>query len=563
MRFFHYRMSNRENQVECVCGVEANKALWYDEKTESYFAEKRECKVKIPAFGESVCFEDRENAAAKVWVKQNVKEEGFDACCAWFAEEGYIKKEEYCQGAHRFAAFEKESCGIFVNYHGNVQELTIVQEEECLYFAYEDAAPKVSVPAQITQIALEDFGMSYAIRLPDGRFIVLDGGREFEPDQDRLLACLKEGAMGNKPVIAAWIMTHPHPDHFHCFIGFMDRYADEVHIEKFLLNFPEPDDLEHYPSLAYKDPRFEDSSPRTNIPLMFAHMRRTDAPIYMVHTGQRYRIGQAECQVLACMDDTLYCSQNINAGSAMLRMELAGQVILWAADASFSIARIPEKYGAFLKADILQVPHHGFQSGTAEAEICGYDWIRPRVCFLPVSDYNAYTVFCTYKQSTRYLMRDSGVEEIITGTRQRTITLPYTPPPFAKRDLERQYLNGLDNAGACAWVYSDLCTAEPQDFQFTLLNMCNTRATVWIELFFESSAQRVRSIKAEIAPESLKRINIVGEDVDGDALHFTWLTLMEQGVPENALFAVRFLCDVPIVVSHKTHEPSYRSSVNR
>ena len=41
------------------------------------------------------------------------------------------------------------------------------------------------------------------------------------------------------------------------------------------------------------------------------------------------------------------------------------------------------------------------------------------------------------------------------------------------------------------------------------------------------------------------------------------LTLLEQGVPENALFAVRFLCDVPIVVSHKTHEPSYRSSVNR
>lgn len=65
--------------------------------------------------------------------------------------------------------------------------------------------------------------MSYVIRLTDGRFIVIDGGREFEPDSERLYQCLKNGSSGQNPVIAAWIMTHPHSDHFHCFIEFMDH----------------------------------------------------------------------------------------------------------------------------------------------------------------------------------------------------------------------------------------------------------------------------------------------------------------------------------------------------
>ena len=67
--------------------------------------------------------------------------------------------------------------------------------------------------------------------------------------------------------------------------------------------------------------------------------------------------------------------------------------MLWTNDAAFSHAKLPERYGEYLKADILQIPHHGFQSGSAEAEISGYDLIRPRVCLLPVSDYCAYT-FC-------------------------------------------------------------------------------------------------------------------------------------------------------------------------
>ncbi len=518
--------------------------------------------LDIPAFGEADFTKHRENATATVVTVPNADEAAFAAYGTYFLENGFLQKERYTQGTHHFAAYQKDTCGIFLNYYGATRELRIVAEENCLYFAYADAALPKSVAPQITQVTLEDFGLSYVIRLSDGRFIVIDGGCNFEPDQDRLLNCLMEGANGEKPVIAAWLMSHPHGDHFHCFIGFMERYADRVTVEKFMLNFPEADDLAHYPKLANKDPRFVDSSGVTNIPRMLALMQKTCAPIYMVHTGQRYQIGDAACEVLASIDDTIHLSDNINATSVVLRMELGGQVILWATDASFSIAKLPERYGSYLKADILQVPHHGFQSGTAEGEIAGYDLIKPQVCFLPVSDYNAYTAFCIHKKGTGHLMYNCDVAEMITGSEQRTITLPYEATPHGRAELRRKCEKGLDDGGARTWVFSELSTANADDFVFSLLNTTHAAATVWIELYFEDASRKIRHIKTTIKPGSLKKLCIIGDEVDSESLYFNWLSLKKQGIPENADFAVRFISDIPIVASHKIHQATYHSTVN-
>ncbi len=515
--------------------------------------------LKIPEFGEACVYENRENTDSCVFLIPDASEARFDAYDKLLTDAGYVKREEYRVDTHRFAAFEGESGeGVFLNYYGATRELNLVTETNCRYFSYCDEFRGELTQPQITQIMLEDFGFSYAVRLSDGRFIVFDGGRNFEPDQDRLYQCLKEGSPDQTPIIAAWVMTHPHSDHFHCFLGFMDRYGDRVKIERFLLNFPDADDLAHYPKLAHKDPRFEDNSGCTNVPLMWERIDCSGAEVYTVHTGQRYRIGDAACEILSCMDDTIHCSQNINATSVVIRMELGGQVILWAADASFSDARIPERYGTHLKADILQVPHHGFQCGTAEAEIRGYQLIRPKVCLLPASDYTAFTYFCTHKEGAHYLMTRADVDEIITGTVQRTLTLPYTAPAYAKHELQRQYLSGRDNCGVCTWIYSELSTSCPEDFQFTLLNTANRAATVWIDLFFEDPKERILFIKAEVGAARLKRIDVSGADVDRNALYFNWMSGNKpQQIPSDVPFAVRFISDTPIVVSHRSHTASY------
>ena len=252
-------------------------------------------------------------------------------------------------------------------------------------------------------------------------------------------------------------------------------------------------------------------------------------------------------------------SGNINAASLVIRMELAGQVILWSTDASYSIAKLPERYGKHLKADILQVPHHGFQCGNAEGEIAGYELIQPRVCLLPVSDFNAYTAFCIHRKATAHLMRMDCADEIITGEEQRTLTLPYVPRPEAKREHTDKYLRGLADCGSRVWFFSELSTACEEDLVFSLLNTTHVAATVWIELFFADKSRAIRNIKASISPLSFQKLCVIGDEVDHDALYFNRMTVKKRGIPENEFFAIRFRSDVPLVVSHSKHQASYHA----
>jgi len=511
----------------------------------------------LPAFGETNYFDHRENNHNRVITIPEADASAFDAYCDLLQKEGASLRETKEREDHRFAAFLDGETGYFLNYFGSVRELILVEETSCRYFAYRDEAAPRSVTPQITQVRLEDYGMSYAIRLSDGRFIIIDGGREFEPDADRLFACLKDGSEGEKPTVAAWIMTHPHSDHYRCFLPFMERHGDEVAIEKFLLNFPETDDFIHYPKLAPKDPTEFEGSESCFVRKMWEIIEGWKIPVYTPHTGQTYVIGDAVCQILACMDDTIHRSQNINMTSLVIRMELGGQTVLWGTDASFGEAQLPEKYGEALRADILQVPHHGFQCGDAASEIAGYRLIKPRVCLLPASDYTAYTFFCMYREGTRYLMTEADVDEIITGETQRTLTLPYTAPAEAKEQPRKMVEQGLTRAGATTWVFTELSTACPEDFEFTILNTTILQARVWIELYFEDKTRNIMFIETKTSKYSLKKLNIIGEDVQPDTLYYNPSSLTKRGIPENAPFAVRFLSEAPIVVSHRTHKASY------
>lgn len=503
--------------------------------------------------------ENQINRNSRVLTIEGAEATDFSARCEALIADGYEAMEERNIAKNTYVSYKKGDEGVFLNYYPSLGELTVVTEQECRYFHYEDNAGACVVQPAITQIHLVDFGMSYVVRLSDGRFIIFDGGREYEPDAKELYDCLKRDCVTPKPVIAAWIMTHPHSDHYHCYMTFMEHFADEVVIEKYLLTFPEHDDAVHYPALFNKDKRFEDNSPFTNIPRMFAYMQKNGAPIYAPHTGQRYIIGDAVCDILGSIDDTIHRSQNINATSVIVRMELGGQVILWCADAAFGETRLAEKYGQYLKADILQVPHHGFQSGTAEAEIEGYRYIKPSVCLLPVSDYNAYTVFCAFKEGTRFLMRDMDIDEMITGDTTRTLLLPYMPAPEGKNVLRRKYTAGQGSAGATTWIYTGLDTGREEDLVFQFINTTHMPTMVNIELFFEEKDRNVRHIKVQIPPLSYKSICVVGGDVDGDFMYFNWMSLKERGVPENANFAIRFISDVPIVVAHKKYSATYYS----
>lgn len=519
--------------------------------------------MTIPNFNEKKRFETRINNSSTVITINGATRQGFDAYVAHFENEGFAAAENRETESVIFTALKNENRGVFLNYYFAVKTLTVVIEEDTKYFDFNDKGGVTLVSPQITQMSLEIFGMSYAIRLSDGRFIVIDGGREFETDATKLYNCLKRGSVSEKPVVAAWIFTHPHPDHFFCFMTFLDMYSEDVIIEKCMFTFPERDEADRHSTLTNREKRFGyDLPPAVNIRVLHEKLSEHDIPVYSPHTGQQYAIGDAKLEILAGIDDTVHLTKDINDFSLVIRMELGGQIILWGADNLFCETDISSKYGRYLQADILQVPHHGCQSGPVEAQIEGYRLIEPSVCLLPEDNFTTYTTNCTHRAGTKYLLRDANVAEIITGESEKTITLPYIAPKEAMAESKRKYLAGVNACGSTAWIFSGLNTTNVEDFIFTVLNATKLNANVTIELFFEDKARYLPFIRVAASSLSVKTFSIIGDEVDGDAPSLNVNYLKSLGITENADFAVRFISDLPIVVSHKNHLPSYISAYN-
>ena len=105
--------------------------------------------------------------------------------------------------------------------------MSLVGEKDSGYFSWKDRPGTEICQSLLTHIEPVDYGMSYLIRLCDGRFLIMDGGWEFEPDADALMNQLQAQSLTEKPVIALWIFTHPHSDHYFCFFPFMEKYGDK------------------------------------------------------------------------------------------------------------------------------------------------------------------------------------------------------------------------------------------------------------------------------------------------------------------------------------------------
>ena len=85
----------------------------------------------------------------------------------------------------------------------------------------------------------EAAGMGYVIVSDDGHLICVDGG-ETDEDAKGMLALLEAESHG-KPVVDAWILTHPHSDHYGALSALSSDPAlrERVTVKKLVMNMPE------------------------------------------------------------------------------------------------------------------------------------------------------------------------------------------------------------------------------------------------------------------------------------------------------------------------------------
>lgn len=237
--------------------------------------------------------------------------------------------------------------------------------------------------------------MGYAYKLTDGSFFLIDGGyTEIGPhgnsSGDCIIAMLEKYADDpNNIKIAAWLITHIHEDHFGGFLdmSFSEELRKRITVEKLIYN--EPSDMEMLAHVGGK-PHLLDWAKHFDA----AVERWAPKELIKAHPGQVFYLKNLTMTVYSSQDLVLG-AKDTNTGnyitsipehndtSVVTKIEFMGKTALYLADSSLCAHRdvLASVYNTELKADILQVAHHGY-GNTGGNYI--YKYVEPTMVFWPV-----------------------------------------------------------------------------------------------------------------------------------------------------------------------------------
>lgn len=291
--------------------------------------------------------------------------------------------------------------------------------------------------SKITQMTLDyesgNFGMCYIITLEDGSFIVFDSGGNSSVDHVRLynLLCKLNERPDGKIVIAAWILTHSHWDHFMSFYNVCMTYGSNITIERYIANVPD--------SVIYHN------SNNPNLYMENGYFDRASQAVGGIklikpYTGMKFWIRNAQIEVLYT-HEALYPTllHTFNDSTMVTKMNIAGQNIVWLGDVQSEGSRVMcNMYDASVfKSDIVQVAHHGHTGATKEV----YKRIDPAIALWPTdaATFKSQTSGDTsgYKGVDLYLAKSLNVVDIFVADPDNIcITLPYTPGSGAYKTID-------------------------------------------------------------------------------------------------------------------------------
>lgn len=360
-------------------------------------------------------------------------------------------------GINLFATYTKDGESVYCYYISSKSRTLLIHSPyQNLEAREQDNVYEAVCTTQLTQIQLLckqwSGGMSYLIRLSDGRFIIVDGGYT-EADYyeaQHLYQLMQEQNVLEEITVAAWIITHPHKDHLGAASDFLRYYnPTQVNIQQFIFNFPTDEVL-----LTVDEGIANDTSDPSKMPtfLMALETLWPNVPVTVCHTGQRYYFADATFEILHTLEDfypqdlIMQSQDPVNGASMVFSLEVGGQKTLFLADSAVDCSRdTVELWGDYLKSDIMQASHHGLNGGS----VALYEAIDPQVVLVPMCT-SYISKILSFKHSRWIWNNESGniKEVILSGWVQRTLELPYTPaagaPYFATEEdpwagLESKY----------------------------------------------------------------------------------------------------------------------------
>jgi hypothetical protein len=262
-------------------------------------------------------------------------------------------------------------------------------------------------------------GMGYVYELSDGSFFIVDGGYyngSTVSSADWLTKTLQKMASDPQNIrIAAWYITHPHEDHMgaYCAMAKKIECRKTMTIEKMIINVPADEYVKSANCkeiVGWLDSALEKWAPEK---------------IVKAHPGQRFYVADLTLTIYSTPDIVLpqkVTITDLNELCNVAMVDYMGKRALYMGDSdTIPNPIIARNYTDTLKADILQLSHHGY--GDTNAGVV-YDYVHPTIVFWPVcaEHYNdgngGGTQFIGFNQ--RFF--GEGIANYIAGDLNMTIT---------------------------------------------------------------------------------------------------------------------------------------------
>ncbi len=355
----------------------------------------------------------------------------FEDYCEQIDSAGFEKLSEREEKGNLFATFAAEDGYAYLYYTEYNKEIRLITGPiEALALEDYSTGVEENTQAYIASIPQTQNGQGYIFCLPDGRFIIQDGGYAGD---DRIYKALRNLAPKGEITIAAWFISHPHGDHYPAFIDFIKdhNYDKSITVERLIHNYA------HHEMYNITGSAGVDNSGES-VQALYAAIEQymPELPVIKAHTGQIMDFGSATVEVLYTIEDLIPAKiTNINDSSMVIRLNMAGNSIMILADTCYASGPIlNDMWGDYLKSDIVQMAHHSMWPSVESI----YHSIQAEV-ILHSAMYSGLKDFIKPTQPWAAVMEAAfsyAKDMHVSDSRGEVITLPYVIQNNKEKMLE-------------------------------------------------------------------------------------------------------------------------------
>ena len=339
---------------------------------------------------------------------------------------GYKLNQHNTMNSNSFYTFIKGDTMVHINWFPTISQYSIVYGPKTYSLASFKISnyQKIATPS-VSQMALYNTGQCNVIQLEDGSFVIVDSGRakganEAENHDAEILFNFlnsKKPSSHAKPKVI-WMFTHAHSDHVNLARdNFFTTYKNQIELQLVLSNFPDFTVLDKYlPSGAtWGESAVQSAYANTvNSTLNAAKNNFPSAQFYTFHTGEIIYLPGCEIEIIHTQEDYyLNGFKNVNDTSCVFRITIQGRSFMVYGDTTARVnEHIYDRYENYLKADILQISHHGVNACMPLEVLKATD---PDVCLWPVRNAVLTSDRVTSSAAYVWLKAESGSD----GQRKR------------------------------------------------------------------------------------------------------------------------------------------------